>query len=112
MQQQDGQWMQRAQTMRQWDSTSIIPIGVPDMKKVDLHKKNRPFVPDCFHDMTCPKPDADTFVKVKEQRATTRNKRLEKLKMDKESNFFVIGKKDGNKVRIDCDVNVQFFFDR
>ena len=71
-------------------------------------KKHRPFVPDCFHDITCPKPDTDTFVKVKEQRATTKNKRLGRVKVDKGSKCIVIGKKDDDKVRVDGDANVQF----
>ena len=55
--------MQRMLIIQQWDSSTIDPLGMPDIKAVDLHAKYIQLAPDSFHDLICPKPADEVIEK-------------------------------------------------
>ena len=84
MVQQEDQRQQRIYTMKKWNYTPIYPSGTPDTKYIDLYAKHRKFMPDPFHQLTCPKPDDNAIKKTKDYRQDKRNKRSEALKLNKD----------------------------
>lgn len=68
----------------------INPLGAPNMKTVDLGGKHKQLTSNSFHPSICLKSSDGTLEKIKNEECSTRNKRLDRMKIEKGERCIVI----------------------
>ena len=77
--QQQGQHKEKLRLRRikiqKWNPEPTLPLGLVDIKRVDLFYKWRKFAPAPFQDDMCPRPPKDIIDEIKHERKIKASKR-------------------------------------
>ena len=73
----------RTERMLQLQPTALVPPGIPDLKANGLYKNYRPFVPEEYKDIICPRPSDDAIGAILQKQREKARERYQKKKQKK-----------------------------